>query len=164
MRLPFLICGHCMSCLLMFFSPCPGHQVTMTPTISLAFLPVSPATDPRKSLADYQSHIKPAVDYLQALQITDAAVLRDHLGTVSIINCSSPPAPTARHRPRTFHRRTSTFNGKLKLSKRETPALQYVSPCNVLFLSKKSFAGICAQSAGRMALGACRPWRRARPP
>ena len=42
--------------------------------------------DPHKSLADYQSHIKPAVDYLQALQITDAAVLRDHLEAVSIIN------------------------------------------------------------------------------
>ena len=42
--------------------------------------------DPHKSLADYQSHIKPAVDYLQALQITDAAVLRDHLEAVLIIN------------------------------------------------------------------------------
>ena len=77
------------------------------------------------------------------------------------LSTSSPPAPTARHRPRTFHRRTSTFNRKLKLSKRETPPL---SPCNVFFLSKKTFAGICAQSAGRMALGACRPWRWARPP
>jgi hypothetical protein len=92
--------------------------------------------DPRKSLADYQSHIKPAVDYLQALQITDAAVLRDHLEAVSIINFITTCAHY-KTSPRTFHRRTSTFNGKLKLSKRET---SLPSLCNVFFLTKKSFA------------------------
>jgi hypothetical protein len=38
------------------------------------------------SLASYQSHIKPAIDYLQSLQITDTVVLRDHLEAVSNIN------------------------------------------------------------------------------
>jgi hypothetical protein len=38
------------------------------------------------SLASYQSHIKPAIDYLQSLQITDTVVLRDHLEAVSNVN------------------------------------------------------------------------------
>ena len=42
--------------------------------------------DIHSSLASYQSHIKPAIDYLQSLQITDTAVLRDHLEAVSNVN------------------------------------------------------------------------------
>jgi len=38
------------------------------------------------SLVSYQSHIKPAIDYLQSLQITDTAVLHDHIEAVSNVN------------------------------------------------------------------------------